>query len=178
MDLTRLGVALAAKANVPLTEGLAIGTLTARVGDPQSAPDLGLSLIEMLAYIGDVLSAEQDQLADEDFLETSREGDEDVVRLRFLKELLPAVFVAVGEERAFVVVIGSRSGDSTVRFGDGEPGTRPPMGLEDVSASYRQGGGNAGCLELCGLRLGSPCAVIAISHRATRAGGFICSIRG
>ncbi len=177
MDLTRLGVALAATANVPRTEGLTIGTLTARVDDPQSAPDLGLlPLIETLAYIGDVLSAKQDLLAAEAFLETSRESDEDLVRLRFLNELLPAVFVAVGEERAFVVVIGSQTGDSTLRFGDGESGARPPTGLEDVSASYRQGGGHAGCLELRGLRLGRRCAVIAISHRAARAGGLICSI--
>jgi hypothetical protein len=178
MDLTCLGVALAATANVPRTEVLGIGTLTASVDDPQSTPDLGLSLIEMLAYIGDVLSAEQDQIADEAFLETSRESEEDLVRIRFLNELLPAVFVAVGGQRAFVVVIGSQTGDSTVRFGDGETGTRPPTGLEDVSASYRQGGGKAGCLELRGLRLGSRCAVIAISHRAALAGGLICSILG
>ncbi len=79
-----------------------------------------------------MLSAKEDQLADEAFLETSRERDEDLVRIRFLNELLPAVFLAVGEERAFGVVIGSQTGDSTLRFGDGESGARPPTGMEDV----------------------------------------------
>jgi hypothetical protein len=176
MALRDLGVELATMANLPHTEAFAIGAVTARVDSPQSAPDFALSLIETLAYIGDVLSSEQDELADEDFLETSRPNDEDLVRIRFLTDLLPAVFVAVGDERAFVVVVGSETGDSTIRFGDGAPGTRPPAGLADVSATYRHGEGHAGCLELRGLRLGRRYAVVAISHRATRAGGLICSI--
>jgi hypothetical protein len=176
MDLRSLSVDLAAVANLPRTEAFAVGAVTARVHAPQSATDVGLSLIETLAYIGDVLSAEQDQLADEDFLEISRTNDEDLVRIRFLTELLPAVFVGLGDERAFIVVIGSETGDSTVRFGEGAVGMRPPAGLEDLTATYRRGGGQAACLELRGLRLGSRCAVVAISHRATRAQGLICAI--
>jgi hypothetical protein len=176
MDLRGLGVDLAGMANLPRTEAFAIGAVTARVDAPQSAPDFGQSLVETLAYIGDVLSAEQDQVASENFLETSQVKDEDLVRLRFLIELLPAVFLAVGDKRAFVVVVGSETGDSTVRLGDGESGTRPPTGLEDVSATYRHGEGNAGCLELRGLRLGRRCGVVAISHRAGPARGLICSI--
>jgi hypothetical protein len=176
MELRGLGVDLAALANVPPTAAFAIGAVTARAHAAQAAPDVGLSLIETLVYIGDVLSADQDQLTDEDFLETSRANDGDLVRVRFLTELLPAVFVAVGDRRAFIVVVGSETGDSTVRFGEGEFGTRPPPGFEDVTATYRHGGGDAACLELRGLHLGSRYAVVAISHRATRARGLICSI--
>jgi hypothetical protein len=178
MDMTGLRVDLAAAAKLPRTEAFAIGTLASRLDAPQSAPGFAVSLIEALAYLGDVLSAEQDQLADEDFLATSRADDEDLVRIRFLIKLLPAVFIAVGDERAFAVVIGSETGDATVRFGDGESGARPPTGLEDVSATYRRGGGNAGHLELRGLRLGRRCAVVAISHRATRAGDWSARSRG
>jgi hypothetical protein len=168
MDLTRLGVAWATTANIPSPEAFAIGSLTARTASPQSAPDLGLSLIETLAYIADVLSAAQEQVADETFLETSCEVDEDVVRVRLLNDLLPAALAVVSDERAFVVVIGSEAGDSTVRFGDDERGERPPEGLEDVIASYRHGGGRVGCVELRGLHLGRRFAAIAINHGATR----------
>jgi hypothetical protein len=176
MDLTALAVDLAASTDLARTESLAIGAVTGRLDAPESAPDAGLSLIETLAYIGDVLSAEQDQLADEDFLEMSRANDEDLIRIRLRTEILPAVLVAVGDERAFLVVIGAETGDSTVRFGDGEPGTRPPTGLEDVSATYRHGGGHEACLELRELRLGRRCAVVAVSHRARRTQGLFCSI--
>jgi len=64
MDLTRLGVAWAATANIPSPGAFAIGSLTARADRPQSAPDLGLSLIETVAYIADVLSAAPAQVAD------------------------------------------------------------------------------------------------------------------
>ena len=174
MDLTRLGVAWAATANLPSPKTFAIGSLTARADSPQSAPNLGLSLIETLAYIGDVLSAAQEQVADESFLETSREDDEDVVRIRLLNELRPAAFGVVGDERAFVVVVGSEAGDSTVRFGDDERGERPEEGLKDVIASYRHGGGRAGCVELRGLHLGRRYAVIAASQAGTRS--LSCSI--
>jgi hypothetical protein len=176
MPLTALGVDLAAVADLPRTEALAIGAVTARVDASQSVADVGLSLIETLAYVGDVLSAEQDHQADEGFLETSRASDEDLVRIRFPTEVLPAVFVAIGDDRAFVVVVGTKTGDSTVRFGDGDAGARPPMGLERVAATYRHGGGHKRSLELHGLRLGRRWAVVAISHRTPGARGLICSI--
>jgi hypothetical protein len=176
MDVTALGVNLAAMANVPLSEALAIGAVTARADTAQSGPDSARSLIDTLAYIGEVLSAEQDQLADEGFLETARADDEDLVHIRFRTELLPAVFVAVGNARAFVVVIGSHAGDATIRFGEGEAGRRPPTGLEDVTATYRHGEGHTGRLELRRLRLGRRWGVVAISQRATHAQGLICSL--
>ena len=176
MDLKRLSLALATTANIARREVFAIGSLVTRTDDPQVGPDVALSLIEALAYLGDVLSAEQDQVADEDFLETSYDSEDDVVRIRLLNDLRPVVFVVVDDERAFVVVIGSEAGDATVRFGNGEHGERPPAGLEDVIATYRHGAGRVGSVKLRGLHLGKPFAVIAIGDPGTRARRMNCSI--
>src|SRR6476660_1303974 len=48
------------------------------------------------------------------------------------------------EDRVFMATIDPASGATSLRFGDGETGERPPSGLALVRATYRSGSGSAG----------------------------------
>jgi hypothetical protein len=150
--------------------------LAAQSADAPTHSNDALSLLEAFAYIGDVLSSEQEQVADEAFLETAHRDDGSVIVMRFPNDLRPSVIVIADDAHVFIVVIGSEAGDSTVRFGDGEHGGRPPAGLEHVTGTYRHGGGEVGEVELRELPLRRPFRVIAAHHPGTQRPRVTCSV--
>jgi hypothetical protein len=168
MEVKPLGLALAASRDVPPAERLAIGTVIEHRERDLRPDDWAMTMIDALAYLGDLLSYYQDRVADEAYLEATYDRDEDVVRIRLLADLRPVLFIVADEQHAYVITVGEATEESTVRFGEGKRGQRPPRGLEDVAARYGRGTGRTGNLELCGLRLREPLFVLAISHPGSR----------
>lgn len=171
MDLNRLGVAWARSAHDSASDQFAIGGLVC--GD-QMAADGVIGLIETLAYVGAVLSSEQDQVAAEGFVATMYDEQRDVLLVDLRVDARPIVCVVVDSCRVFVVSIGADAGEATVSFGDGSEGRRPPSGFEDVTARYRQSDGDGGNVEVSGLGLSREFAVLAIrrgSWSFVRCGG-------
>jgi hypothetical protein len=158
-DRKLLAVALARGAR---NGQLSVGGVTAP--GSESGSDSLWSLIEALAYAADVLAADLDKLADEEFIETSYGRGPDVVRIEFRADLRPVVCVVLDPDNVYVATVGSQTGDACVRFGDGSSGQRPPAGFEQIAATYRHGDGS-GVLELGGLRLGEPIWLIAFTSR-------------
>jgi hypothetical protein len=161
-------LAVAARGTVPASEQFVIGGLVARAEELPSGDDPLRALLDALAFMAEVLSAAEDQIANESFVETAYDGENDRVRLCLGADLGPVVCLVIDQERVFVVTIGSEAGEATVRFGDAEQGHRPPAGFEHVAATYRQGEGGAANVELGGLCLHKPFTVIAVSHPAGR----------
>ena len=171
MNLTRLGVAWARSAHVSARDQFSIGALV--VGN-QTAADGVIGLIETLAYIGDVLSFEQDRVAAEGFVATVYDDERDLLRVDLRADARPIVCVVVDDSRAFVLSIGADAGEAIVSFGDGSTGRPLPPGLEDVTAWYRHGDGEVGNVEVSGLGLGGGFAVVAVRRGAwssVRCGG-------
>jgi hypothetical protein len=154
-------MAWARSAHSSASDQFSIGGLV--FGD-QMCEDGAIGLIETLAYIGDVLSSEQDHIAAEGFLATTYDDKRDILQIDMRANARPTVCVVVDDCRAFVVSIGADAAEATVSFGDGSEGRRPPSGFENVTAKYRHGDGNLGNVEVSGLRLGRAFAVVAIGR--------------
>jgi hypothetical protein len=167
VDARRLSVAVAASPSGTPAERLSIAAFALPDWASRSRSDPGITLVELLAYVAETLSFEEDQVANEAYLETARHG-----RLRVHISGRPALCVVADEEHAFVVTVGGETGDSTVRFGDDIAGERPPHGLENVTATYRRGAGEAGNLEVGGVRLRKPFVVVVAGHPRASARWF------
>ena len=140
---------------------LAVGGVTAPA--PGSGSDYLQSLIEAFAYAADVLDADLDKVADEEFIETAYDRGQGILRVSFCADLRPVVCVVLDPGNVYVATVGGQTGDSCVRFGDGSTGERPPAGFEQIGATYRRGDGErGGALELVGLGLGDPIWLIAV----------------
>lgn len=142
-------------------------------GDEMDADGV-IGLIETLAYLGDVLSSEQDQVAAEGFVAIMYDDERDLLHVDLRAYARPIVCVVVDSSRVFVVSIGADAGEASVSFGDGSEGRRPPSGFKNVTARYRHGGGEGGSVEVSGLGLGRGFAVVAIrrgSWSFVRCGG-------
>ena len=159
MNLNRVGVAWARSAHASARDQFSIGALV--VGN-QTAADGVIGLIETLAYIGDVLSFEQDQVAAEGFVATAYDDERDLLRVDLRPDARPIVCVVVDDRRTFVLSIGADAGEAIVSFGGGSAGRPPPPGLENVTARYRHGDGQDGNVEVSGLGLGRGFAVVAV----------------
>jgi hypothetical protein len=144
------------------------------VFDDDASGDGVIGLIETLVYISDVLSCAQDQVAAEGFLATTYDDERDVLRVDMRLDAPPILFVVIDDYRVFVASIGADAGETTVGFGDGSKGRRPPPGFENVTAKYRHGDGDGGNVEVSGLGLGRAFAVVAVrrgSWSFVRSGG-------
>ncbi len=171
MDLNLLGVVWARSARASVSDQFSIGGLVC--GD-QIAADGVIGLVETLAYLGEVLSSEEDQVAAAGFVATMYDDERDLLDIDLRGDARPIVCVVVDSCRAFVVSIGADAGEATVSFGDGSEGRRPPSGFENVTARYRRGDGEGGNVEVSGLGLGQGFAVVAIrrgSWSFVRCGG-------
>lgn len=153
-----LAVALARAAG---DSQLAVGGVTAPA--PGSGGDYLRSLIDAFAYAAEVLDADLDEIFDEAFIETAYDRGQDILRAQFSADLQPVVCVVIDPGNVYVATVGGQTGDSSVRFGDGSHGERPPAGFEHVGAVYRDGEGG-GALELVGLALGEPIWLIAVTR--------------
>jgi len=101
--------------------------------------DPGVAIVELLAYVGDMISAYQDRIADEGYLGTPgrrRAGlrvDVDGERWQEVSSLVES-----GPDDAHVVVTTQDDGATVIQFGDGEHGRRPSTG-SDIQVRYRSG---------------------------------------
>ena len=106
-------------------------------GDMQ---DPGVMLVDLFAFVGDLLSQYEERLADNAYVGTAGRA-----RIAITVGGLPWREVAslqdAGPDDAVYVVSRQDDGSATVRFGDGRHGRRPPTGVR-VSAAYRQGAGH------------------------------------
>ena len=115
--------------------------------------DPGVTLVELLAWLGDIVSGYQEQVGQEAGLDTRRK----LARIRDHVLSDAGLIVSVddvawhppatpstgsADERTYLVETGA-DGTTTVRFGDGQTGARPPAGSE-VTATYRCGSGAVG----------------------------------
>ena len=102
--------------------------------------DPGVMLVDLFAFVGDLLSQYEERLVDDAYLGTSGRA-----RIAITVGGLPwrevASLQGAGPDDAVYVVSRQDNGSATVRFGDGQTGRRPPTG-DRVSAAYRQGAGN------------------------------------
>ena len=119
--------------------------------------------------MADTLSFEQDQVANEAYVETEGGG-----RIRLQVCSRPALCMVADDQRAFVVAVGAETGETTVRFADGVGGKQPPSGLKKVTATYRRGAGGTGNVELTGLGLQEPFVVIVLDNLGASARHFSC----
>jgi hypothetical protein len=152
----RLGVFLAAAARDVPAERLSVAAVDVLDEGIAKPADPGLALVELLGYVADVLTWQQDRIAAEAYLESRWDEGTGTLRVLLPAALLPLVCLVADERRAYVVVVGERAGGTEVRFGDGATGERPPAGTENVTATYRDGSGETGNLELAGLECRSP----------------------
>jgi hypothetical protein len=119
---------------------------------PRAPDDLdpGVTLVELLAWLGDVLSAYRDRIADEATLETQRRLGYLEYRVLSDADLVVTVDGALwrpvgpasdrtADDRTYVAETGA-DGVTTIRFGDGQTGALPPAGSE-LTATYRRGNG-------------------------------------
>jgi hypothetical protein len=139
---------------------LSIGVV-GTIGDEVSAVgDEGVTLVELLAHVGDALSAYQDKVADEAYLDADWHEGSRTLRIRLRPDLRPALCLIGDDRHLYVVAVGRDADQATVSFGDGVAGERPAIGSQTITASYERGGGGAGNLALSGLQLEKPFVVM------------------
>ena len=166
--MRRLRINPAASAGASSAQRFSIALLEfTRDDEIGESQDVGLTLLELLAYLGDVLSAMQDQVAGEAYLDTDWQRDADLFRITMLDGVRPVCCIVADDQRTFLVTIGPEAEEGTVHFGDGLVGARPPTGSGDFAATYRGGAGEAGNLELRGMGLREPVAVIVVVQPRT-----------
>jgi hypothetical protein len=174
--MKRLGVFFATTAGAGPAEQLSIAVLESHEEWDRDAADPGVSLLESLAYVADSLSFEQDRVAAEAYLESQWDEEARKLRVSMSVDLRPVACLVGDDRRAYVVVVGERIGDATVRFGDGVVGDRPPAGSENVAATYRCGSGGAGNLEVTSLDCRRP-FVFILARDAQDGARCICLFR-
>ena len=116
--------------------------------------DPGIILVDLFTWLADVVTEYQDRIADEAALSTSRRLG--VVMHHLLSDASVVVTVdgvrwqpmavwtqTTPGDRAYVVETRA-DGTTTVVFGDGRVGARPPADGSEVTATYRSGAGAAG----------------------------------
>lgn len=146
---------------------LSLGALVVK-GEPGlgGASDPAATLVALLARVGDFLSLYQDEVADESYLDVEHRRDGHL-HIRLGRGLRPALCLIACDRLAVSVAIGTETDDVTVSFGEGSDGERPPSGAEDLTATYRRGSGDSGNIELRGLSLAGPLAVLVVGEPGT-----------
>lgn len=99
----------------------------------RSEADFGIALLELFAYMADILSYYQDRIANEAFLSTAQERRSIVNHLRLIGyEMMPA---AAASTRLNVIVGNSVTQPFEVRKGD-QFGTRSSQGRKSMAFEY------------------------------------------
>jgi hypothetical protein len=169
----RLEAALASAPGGPPAKQLSIGAL----GEEGSATrsDSAIALVELLAYLGDTLSAQQDKVAEEGYLKASWDEDSLALRIHLDRQLRPALCLIADDRRLYFIVVGRDTEEASVSFGDSTAGERLATGAETITARYRRGTGATGDLAISGLHLEKPFSVIATGGPGTGARRFCCT---
>ncbi len=113
--------------------------------------DPGVALLELFAFVGELLSRHADEIAAEAYLGTGRRHGSAGRRHRFELEVDGQRWTQVtdladsGADDCHYVVSRRDDGASVIEFGDGEHGQRPPAN-GSIGVRYRQGGGYASVL--------------------------------
>jgi hypothetical protein len=136
------------------------------IGVAGPSEDVGVALVELLAYAGQVLSEYQDELADEAYLESDWNEEARRLRIRLDPPADSRLCLIADRRRVYVVTVGRATTEARLVFGDGAVGTRP-SGSEKVTARYRRGAGGAGNLTLSGLHLQKPFVVLVSGSART-----------
>ena len=102
--------------------------------------DPGIAIVELLAFVGDLIAAHQDLIADEAYLGTSRHRRTGI-RVDIGGERWRAVpsLADSGPDDQHYVVTTRDDGAAVIQFGDGKHGRRPSKGSE-IRVRYRSGG--------------------------------------
>ena len=104
--------------------------------------DPGVALVELLGYVGDLIAAYQDRIADEGYLGSARRRrggirvHVDGERWREVSSLLDS------GPRDEHYTTSEEDGPTVIQFGDGEHGRRPSTGSE-IRVRYRSGQGHS-----------------------------------
>jgi hypothetical protein len=103
--------------------------------------DPSVALVELLAFVGDMLSAHQDLIANEAYLGVARRRPA-AVRVEVDGERWRQVcdFHDSGPDDGHFVLTRQDDGETTIQFGDGEHGRRPSAG-SGIRVRYRSGNG-------------------------------------
>lgn len=168
MGAGRLSVPIATSGEASPERRLSVGALVGSDGLDADAPtDSTITLLELWAHIGDVLSFHQEQIANESYLDAHRDEGANVVQIRLGAGLRPALCLVADDHRVFLVVVGSETEASTVRFGEGIKG-KALLGADEVlAATYRRDPEDAGEIELSGVKLTDPFVVLVICDPRT-----------
>jgi hypothetical protein len=167
---------LARSPGVSPAKELAIGVLN-MFGDQDTASgrNEGILLVELLAYVADVLSAYQDKVAGEAYLTADWNQEMRVLRLRLHRDLRPALCLVADDRNFYVVLVGRDADGACVSFGEGGAGKEPATGSDTIAARYQRGLGATRDLTLTGLYLEKPFMVVAIGASRAGARRFSCS---
>ena len=100
--------------------------------------DPGLAIVELLAYVGDTLSAYAEAIADEAYLGSrGRRADLEVTVDGERWERVGSLAMAGPDDARFTVTV-SEDGATIIEFGDGVHGRRPPSDAA-LRVGYRSG---------------------------------------
>jgi Type VI secretion system/phage-baseplate injector OB domain len=102
--------------------------------------DPGVTVLEVLAYAADALSAYQDRAAGEAYLGAGRRLSQLRVECDGERWLEVASLDESGPDDRHYVVSSGEDGATIIRFGDGEHGRRPATGAA-LRVAYRRGSG-------------------------------------
>ena len=113
----------------------------AELRDWADAPqhDPGLAIVELFAYVGDIISSYQDLIADEAHLNIGRRRPAGI-RLRSTASAgaeVPSLADSGPDDDHFVATTQD-DGTTVIQFGDGQHGRRPPQNSA-IRARYRPG---------------------------------------
>jgi Type VI secretion system/phage-baseplate injector OB domain len=106
--------------------------------------DPGVALVDLLSYVGDLLSSYQDRVADEAFLGSAAAQPAGIrVEVDGERWYRRADLANSGPRDQHFTVVRQDDGGTAIQFGDGEHGRRPPADSE-VRIRYRSGLGASG----------------------------------
>jgi hypothetical protein len=169
----RLEATLARASGAPAAKQLSIGALGGEGSAARS--DSAIGLVELLAYLGDTLSTQQEKVTEEGHLKTSWDEDSLALRIHLDRQLRPALCLVADDWSVYFVVVGHDTEQASVSFGDSKAGERPETGSETITARYKRGAGETGNLAIDGLKLEKPFVVIVTGGPGTGAPRFCCT---
>ena len=152
------GIRIAKSSEAARGEDLAIAALSGSWTET-TQHDPGITLLELFAYVVEVLWHYQDETAAESYLRTVKSRDGSTVRIS-VREARPASCLIADDRSAYLVLIGAETRDAKVAFAHGKAGE------PTVSVAYTESE-QEGRLTLRGLELQERFVVIVVTDPRT-----------